>query len=312
MQPLLNGSQNPGHRQHRQHGSLVADGRDLKPENIPDRRLCHSDLVSVQQIGMDHDHPHCRAQKRVPAEFLRGAEANQHGQERKGRVGKGIDGRGQPLPLRVKLDQGLPADQRGGQQVVQSHQQTARHNGRDNGDKNIAEHLDKPLHRVPLLLRFFLSALLHGSQLLLHLVADQIHKARSKNDLELGLCQKHALDPLHIADGLLIPQIVVPQLQAQSCGTVRHGADIALPARELDHLAGNFCIIHNFFLPLSNISGIGSMLKYYNFSDILSILFMAPVPYLGVKNQRCFSCILSKTSADYSVSICFVSGRHTV
>ncbi|EEG54178.1 hypothetical protein CLOSTASPAR_03760 [[Clostridium] asparagiforme DSM 15981] len=54
------------------------------------------------------------------------------------------------------------------------------------------------------------------------------------------------------------------------------------------------------------------MLKYYNFSDILSILFMAPVPYLGVKNQRCFLCILSKTSADYSVSICFVSGRHTV
>ena len=110
VQPFLNGCQNPGHRQHRQHGSLVADGRDLKSEDIPDRRLCHSDLVSVQQIGVDHNHTHRRAQKRVPAELLRGAEADQHGQERKRRVGKCIDCRGQPLPLGVKLNQGLPSD----------------------------------------------------------------------------------------------------------------------------------------------------------------------------------------------------------
>ena len=92
VQPLLNGSQNPGHRQHRQHGSLVADGRNLKSKNVPHRRIRNADGIRIQKIRMYHDHAHGRAQKCISAEFAGGAESDEHGQKRKGRVRKGIDG----------------------------------------------------------------------------------------------------------------------------------------------------------------------------------------------------------------------------
>ena len=158
---------------------------------------------------MYHDHAHGRAQIGVSAEFPGCTEPDQHRQKGKGSAGKEVDGGCQARPLGIGLDERLAAKQIRGQNVVDAHQKAACHDGRNDGNENIAEHLDEALERIAL---FFLRLLLGfflGSQLLLHLRKYQVYGAGAKNDLKLGLGQKDAFYPFDVADGLFVSQVIV-------------------------------------------------------------------------------------------------------
>ncbi len=193
---------------------------------------------------MDHNHTHGGAKIRVAAEFLGRAEANQYRQKGKGSAGKEIYGGGQTGPLGIGLDERLASKEVRGQNVVDAHQKAPCHDGRDDGNENVAEHLDEALEGIALFFLRLLLGFLSGAQLLLHLRKYQVHGSGTKDNLKLGLSQEDAFHPFDIANGLFVSQVVVLELQAQSGGAVGRGADVVSAADVLDDLSGNFCIIH--------------------------------------------------------------------
>ena len=196
------------------------------------------DRVGALQRGVDERAADDGAQVRISAESLGRGVANQDLQDAKGRtrdqVGNLVD-----KVIGVERDKAV-----GGHKVEGAHnaqQQTRSHDGGDDGDKDVAEHLNGT-HKDVLLLSRGLLDLGLGSSLDAakrdELFVDLVDGAGAKNNLELALSLKDALGAVDILEGLLVNLRVIGNHQAQTRGAMRGRDDVVGATDIVEHLLG--------------------------------------------------------------------------
>lgn len=194
--------------------------------------------VGALQRGVDERTADDGTQVRVGAKGLGGGVADQDLQNAKGRsrdqVGDLID-----KVIGVERDKAV-----GGHKVEGAHnaqQQARSHDGRDDGDKDVAEHLNGTHKDVLLLRRGLLDLGLGGSLDATErdeLLVDLVDGAGAKNNLELALGLKDALGAIDILDGLLVNLGIIGNHQAQTRGTVRGRNNVVGATDVVEHLLG--------------------------------------------------------------------------
>lgn len=223
VQALLEESQNGAGDNDGDHVALIAD--PLKAVHAGDDgdhglNALGSNRVGALQRGVDERTADDSTQVRVGAKGLGGGVADQDLQNAKGRsrdqVGDLID-----KVIGVERDKAV-----GGHKVEGAHnaqQQARSHDGRDDGDKDVAEHLNGTHKDVLLLRRGLLDLGLGGSLDATErdeLLVDLVDGAGAKNNLQLALGLKDALSAVDILEGLLVNLGVISNHQAQTRGAV--------------------------------------------------------------------------------------------
>ena len=145
VQPLFNLRHDPDCNDDRDDVALVAhqwDGVQPAEHRLIGLHALGRDGPGVLQVGVDHDHADDRAQVRVAAEDFRGRIGNQDGQESVGGVGEN-------LCKDVDRAGGIDAEEAVVDHEVQrfhdAHEEARRHDGRDDGHKDVTQGLDGPL-----------------------------------------------------------------------------------------------------------------------------------------------------------------------
>ena len=202
------------------------------------------DRICVLQRRVDHDHTDDRAQVRIRAECLCSRECDQDLQECIRRVAeqicKHIDGTAGVHVDKSVIDHEI-------QGVHDPHQETARHDRRDDRHKDISQQLDRP-HEHVLLLRGRLLRLCFrtcsdacdGDKL----IEDLVYCSCTEDDLELSGCLEHALDSLHIFYGCLVRFAVIRNDKAEPCRTMRGGNDILTAPDLIQNFLCGLSVIH--------------------------------------------------------------------
>ncbi len=140
----------------------------------------------------------------------------------------------------------------GGHEVEGAHnaqQQARSHDGGDDGNKDVAEHLNGTHKDVLLLSRGLLYLGLGGSLDAAErdeLFVDLVDGASAKNNLELALGLKDALGAVDILEGLLVDLGVIGNHQAQTGGAVCGRNNVVGATDVVEHLLGCFAVVHDF------------------------------------------------------------------
>ena len=241
MQALLEEGQNGAGENDGDHMALIADPlKAVHTGNNSNHGLnaLGSNRVGALQRGVDERTADDGAQVRVGAKGLSRGVTDQDLQNAKRRardqVGDLVD-----KVIGVERDKAV-----GGHKVEGAHnaqQQTRGHDGRDDGDKDVAEHLNGA-HKDVLLLRRGLLDLGLGGGLDAterdELLVDLIDGASAKNNLELALGFKDALSAVDILEGLLVNLRVIGNHQAQTRGAVCGRNNVAGATDVVEHLLG--------------------------------------------------------------------------
>ena len=247
VQPLFNLRHDPDCNDDRDDVALVAHQRDgVQPaeHRLIGLHALGRDGPGVLQVGVDHDHADDRAQVRVAAEDFRGRIGNQDGQESVGGVGKN---------LRKDVDRagGIDVEEAVVDHEVQrfhdAHEEARRHDGRDDGHKDVTQGLDGPL--VPR--RFGSGSLFdfllagtgdsgQGGELVIHLV----HNTGAEDDLQLALGFKYALGALSIFKLFFVHLGIIRNHQAQAGCAVCGRYNVGSTADVVQYLLGCFLVIH--------------------------------------------------------------------
>ena len=125
------------------------------------------------------------------------------------------------------------------QRLHDAHQETAGHDGRDNGNENVPQALDGPLEDILLGGRrgfdlFFRGGGESGDGN--KLVIDLIDRAGAQDDLKLAGGAENSLDPVNVLYGFRVALGVVRQDQTEPGGTMGGGNQVFL----LPHLVVDF------------------------------------------------------------------------
>lgn len=194
--------------------------------------------VGALQRGVDKRTADDGAQVRVGAKGLSRGVADQDLQNAKGRsrdqVGDLID-----KVIGVERDKAV-----GGHKIKGAHnaqQQARSHDGGDDGDKDIAEHLNGTHKDVLLLRRGLLDLRLGGSLDATErdeLFVDLVDGAGAKNNLELALSLKDALGAVDVLDGLLVNLGIIGNHQAQTRSAVCGRNNVVGATDVVEHLLG--------------------------------------------------------------------------
>lgn len=241
VQALLEEGQNGAGDDDGDHMALIADPlKAVHAGNDGDHGLnaLGGNRVSALQRGVDERTADDSAQIRVGAKGLGGGVADQDLQNAKGRardqVGNLVD-----KVIGIERDKAV-----GGHKVEGAHnaqQQARSHDGGDDGDKDIAEHLNGTHKDVLLLSRGLLDLGLGGSLDAAErdeLLVDLVDGAGAKNNLELALGLKDALGAVDVLEGLLVNLSVIGNHQAQASGAVRGRNNVVGATDVVEHLLG--------------------------------------------------------------------------
>ncbi len=194
--------------------------------------------VGALKRGIDERTADDGTQVRVCAKGLSRGVTDQDLQNAKGRsrdqVGDLVD-----KVIGIERDKAV-----GGHKVEGAHnaqQQARSHDGGDDGDKDVAEHLNGTHKDVLLLRRGLLDLGLGGSLDATErdeLLVDLVDGAGTKNNLELALSLKDALGAVDILEGLLVDLGVIGNHQAQTRGAVCGRNNVAGATDVVEHLLG--------------------------------------------------------------------------
>ena len=241
MQALLEEGENGTGDDDGDHMTLIAD--PLKAVHAGDDvdhglHALGGNRIGALQRGVDECTTDDGAQVRVGAKGLSRGVTDQDLQNAKGRardqVGNLIN-----KVIGVERDKAV-----GGHKVEGAHnaqQQARSHDGGDDGDKDVAEHLNGTHKDVLLLRRCLLDLGLGGSLDAAErneLVVDLVDGASAKNNLELALGLKDALGAVDILEGLLVDLGVIGNHKAQTRGAVCGRNNVAGATDVVEHLLG--------------------------------------------------------------------------
>ena len=228
--------------------SLVTDHIDLiKPEEYG---LCllyafRRYRVGILQGRVDHDHTDDCAQIGIGPERFCRRERDQYLEECISRVAeqicKYIDG-----TARVHVNKSIVDHEVQG--VHDPHEETTRHDGRDDRYKDIPQKLDRP-HKYVLLLCRRLFCLGLGAcrdpcdrdKLIEHLIDSPC----SQDDLKLSGCLKYSLHSLNIFYGCLVSLAVIRNVKTEPGCTVCGGDDILTSANLIQNFLCGLSVVHN-------------------------------------------------------------------
>lgn len=241
VQALLEEGQNGTGDNDGDHMALIADPlKAVHTGNNGDHGLhaLGGNRVGALQRGVDERTADDGTQVRVGAKGLSGGVADQDLQNAKGRardqVGDLVD-----KVIGVERDKAV-----GGHKVEGAHnaqQQARSHDGRDDGDKDVAEHLNGTHKDVLLLRRGLLDLGLGGSLDATErdeLLVDLVDGAGAKNNLQLALGLKDALSAVDVLDGLLVNLGIIGNHQAKTRGAVRGRNNVVGATDVVEHLLG--------------------------------------------------------------------------
>ena len=241
VQALLEEGENGAGDNDGDHMPLIADPlKAVHAGNDGDHGLhaLGGNRVGALQRGVDERTADDGTQVRVGAKGLSGGVADQDLQNAEGRardqVGDLVD-----KVIGVERDKAV-----GGHKVEGAHnaqQQARSHDGGDDGDKDVAEHLNGTHKDVLLLRRGLLDLGLGGSLDAAdrnELVVDLVDGASAKNNLELALGLKDALGAVDILEGLRVDLGVIGNHQAQTRGAVCGRNNVAGASDVVEHLLG--------------------------------------------------------------------------
>ena len=241
VQALLEEGQDGAGDNDGDHMTLIADPlKAVHTGNNGDHGLhaLGGNRVGALQRGVDERTADDGTQVRVGAKGLSGGVADQDLQNAEGRS------RDQVSDLVNKVI-GVERDKAvGGHKVEGAHdsqQQARSHDGGDDGDKDVAEHLNRAHKDVLLLRRGLLDLGLGGSLDAAErneLVVDLVDGASAKNNLELALGLKDALGAVDILEGLRVDLGVIGNHQAQTRGAVCGRNNVAGASDVVEHLLG--------------------------------------------------------------------------
>ena len=241
VQALLEEGQNGAGDNDGDHMALIAN--PLKAVHAGDDRdhglnALGGNRVGALQRGVDKRTADDGTQVRIGAKCLSRGVADQNLQNAKGRarnqVGDLVD-----KVIGVERDKAV-----GGHKVEGTHnaqQQARSHDGGDDGDKDVAEHLNSTHKDILLLRRSLLDLGLGGSLDAAErdeLFVDLVDGASAKNNLELALGLKDALSAVDILEGLLVNLGVIGNHQAQTRGAMRGRDDVVGATDVVEHLLG--------------------------------------------------------------------------
>ena len=247
VQPLFNLAHQPHGNDNGDNVALVADQRNfVQPakHRLVGLHALRSNGPGVLQVGVNHDHADDSTQELVATKHLCGGEGDQDRQEGVRRVGeqlgKHIDGTAGINVQEAVVDHKV-------QRFHNAHQKAGSHDGRDDGNKDIAQRLDGPL--VPR--RFGSGSLFdfllagtgdsgQGGELVIHLV----HNAGAEDDLQLALGFKYALGALSIFKLFFVHLGIIRNHQAQAGCAVCGRYNVGSTADVVQHLLGCFLVIH--------------------------------------------------------------------
>ena len=241
VQALLEEGQNGAGDDDGDHMALIADPlKAVHAGNDGDHSLhaLGGNRVGALQRGVDERTADDGAQIRVGAKGLSRGVADQDLQNAEGRardqVGDLID-----KVIGVERDKAV-----GGHKVEGAHnaqQQARSHDGGDDGDKDVAEHLNGTHKDVLLLRRGLLDLGLGGSLDAAErdeLLVDLVDGAGAKNNLQLALGLKDALSAVDILEGLIVNLGVIGNHQAQTRGAVCGRNNVVGATDVVEHLLG--------------------------------------------------------------------------
>ena len=239
--------------------TLLEEGENGAGDNDGDNVALITDPLKAVHAGDDGDHGlHALGGNRVGA-LQRGVDertADDGAQVRVGAKGlsRGVTDQDLQNAKRRARDQvgnlinkviGVERDKAvGGHKVEGAHnaqQQARSHDGGDDGDKDVAEHLNGTHKDVLLLRRCLLDLGLRGSLDATErdeLLVDLVDGASAKNNLELALGLKDALGAIDILDGLLVDLGIIGNHQAQTRGAMRGRDDVVGATDIVEHLLG--------------------------------------------------------------------------
>lgn len=241
VQSLLEEGQNGAGDNDGDHVALIAD--PLKAVHAGDDgdhglNALGGNRVGALQRGVDERTADDGTQVRVGAKGLSRGVADQDLQNAKGRsrdqVGDLVD-----KVIGVERDKAVRGHKVEGAHNAQ--QQARSHDGGDDGDKDIAEHLNGTHKDVLLLRRGLLDLGLGGSLDAAErdeLLVDLVDGASAKNNLELALGLKDALGAVDILEGLRVDLGVIGNHQAQTRGAVCGRNNVAGASDVVEHLLG--------------------------------------------------------------------------
>lgn len=241
VQALLEEGQNGAGDNDGDHMALIANPlKAVQTRDDGDHGLhaLGGNRVGALQRGVDERTADDSAQIRVGAKGLSGGVTDQNLQNAKGRARDQVGNLVNKV-IGVERDKAV-----GGHKVEGAHnaqQQTRSHDGGDDGDKDVAEHLNGTHKDVLLLCRGLLDLGLGGSLDSAErneLFVDLVDGAGAKNNLELALSLKDALGAVDILEGLLVNLRVIGNHQAQTRGAMRGRDDVVGATDIVEHLLG--------------------------------------------------------------------------
>ena len=241
VQALLEEGQNGAGDNDGDHVALIADPlKAVHAGNDGDHSLhaLGGNRVGALQRGVDERTADDSAQIRVGAKGLSRGVADQNLQNAKGRARDQVGNLVNKV-IGVERDKAV-----GGHKVEGAHnaqQQTRSHDGGDDGNKDVAEHLNGTHKDVLLLCRGLLDLGLGGSLDAAErdeLFVDLVDGAGAKNNLELALGLKDALGAVDILEGILVDLGVIGNHQAQTRGAVCGRNNVAGATDVVEHLLG--------------------------------------------------------------------------
>ena len=241
VEALLEEGQNGAGDDDRDHMALITDPlKAVHAGNDSDHGLhaLGGNRIGALQRGVDERTADDGTQIRVGAKGLSGGVTDQDLQDAKGRsrdqVGNLVD-----KVIGVERDKAV-----GGHKVEGTHnaqQQARSHDGGDDGDKDVAEHLNGTHKDVLLLCRGLLDLGLGGSLDAAErdeLFVDLVDGAGAKDNLQLALGLKDALGAVDILEGLLVDLGVIGNHQAQTRGAVCGRNNVVGATDVVEHLLG--------------------------------------------------------------------------
>ena len=267
MQPLLDKAHHPNRDNHRDDAALIAHQIDLvqaEPHALgPQHALCGHG-PGVLEVWVYHQHTNDRPQIRVSAKGFRRAVGNQNRQEDIGGIGKEI---GENVNRTGGIDVQEAVVYHKVQRFHNAHQETAGHNRRNDGHKDVSQAFDGPLEQGLFRggggLHVFLAG---GGQTgdLQEFVVDLVHRPCADDQLKLAVGAEHAFNALHVLQGLHVNLAVVHRYQPQPGCAMSRAYQILPPAQITENLFRAFPVIqcHHGFLPF-----IFSFLKSISFTD---------------------------------------------
>ena len=241
MQALLEEGQNGTGDNDGDHMALIADPLKAVHTGNDGNHGLHAlggNRVGALQRGVNERTADDGTQIRVGTKGLGGGVADQDLQNAKRRARDQVGNLVNKV-ISVERDKAV-----GGHKVEGAHnaqQQTRSHDSGDDGDKDVAEHLNGTHKDVLLLCRGLLDLGLGGSLDAAErneLFVDLVDGAGAKNNLELALGLKDALGAVDILEGLLVDLRVVGNHQTQTRGAVCGRNNVVGATDVVEHLLG--------------------------------------------------------------------------